>query len=136
MRPPPNLSEADQKGFQSSHNIISHWAERRVRYILNALYDRLRQLYGERFRGLYVFGSYARHDAGVELPIDSDLDVALLLSEVESAGKEIQRYGQITADLSLQHGLVVSVIPVHELDFREGRTNFTRVISEYAIKVG
>lgn len=135
-QPPPNLSESDRMVFQSSIGAVFQWAERRIRSILDTLHDQLRGLYGERFRGLYVFGSYARPDAGVELPVDSDLDVALLLSEVESAGKEIQRYGQITADLSLQHGLVVSVIPVHELDFREGRTNFTRVISEYAIKVG
>ncbi len=95
----------------------------------------MEELYGDRFRGLYVFGSYARPDAGIELPEDSDLDVALILSEVESAYKEIDRFGQIVSDLSLEHGLVISLVPVREADFREGRTNFTRVISSYAIPV-
>ncbi len=103
--------------------------------MLDALHDRLKALYGERFRGLYVFGSYARPDAGIELPADSDLDVALVLSCFESAYKEIDRFSQITADLSLEHNLVISLIPVREADFREGQTNFTRVISEDAIPV-
>ena len=107
----------------------------RVRTVLDALHDRLRKLYGERFRGLYVFGSYARPDAGIELSEDSDLDVALLLSDFENPYDEIKRFGNITYDLSLEHALAISVIPIRESDYLEGRTNFTRVISEYAIPV-
>ena len=111
------------------------WAERRIQAILDALNERLRALYRERFRGLYVFGSYARPDTGIELPEDSDLDVALLLSDFENIYDERARFGDITYDLELEHGLAISVIPIREADFREGRTNFTRVISSYAIPV-
>jgi predicted nucleotidyltransferase len=133
--PPPNLSESDQRALQSSLGMIFEWAERRIRSVLNALHDRLVRLYGDRFRGLYVFGSYARPDAGIELPEDSDLDVALVLSDFENAYDEIKRIGEATYDLSLEHGLLVSVVPVREADYREGLTNFARVISSYAVPV-
>jgi predicted nucleotidyltransferase len=112
---------------------ISRWAERRIRPVLESLHQRLKALYGERFRGLYVFGSYARPDAGIMLAEDSDLDVALLLSEFESPYSEIERFSEITADISLEHGLVISLVPIREDDFKAGKTNFIRVISEYAV---
>lgn len=133
--PPGTVAAEDYEAFQASVQEVFNWASSRIRPILDALHDRLKALYGERFRGLYVFGSYARPDAGIELPEDSDLDVALLLSDFESGYKEIDRFGEITSDLSLEHGLDISLVPVREADFREGRTNFARVISEYAIPV-
>ncbi len=134
--PPPSLSESDKEKFESGVKEVFQWAERRIRSVLDALHDCLQKLYGERFRGLYVFGSYARPDAGIELPGDSDLDVALILDEFQEAAKEIIATGQITSDLSLEHGLVISLIPVREADFKEKRTNFTRVLSQDAIRVG
>jgi predicted nucleotidyltransferase len=84
---------------------------------------------------LYVFGSYARPDAGIQLHESSDLDVALILSDFDTVYDERERFGDITYDLSLEHGLVISVVPIKETDFREGQTNFTRVISQYAVPV-
>jgi predicted nucleotidyltransferase len=133
--PPGTLSVEDQEAFQASVQEVFEWASSRIQPILDALHDKLKGLYGERFRGLYVFGSYARPDAGIQLPEDSDLDVALLLSNMENSYKEIERYSDIVYDLSLEHGLAISVIPIREEDYRDGRTNFTRVISEYAIPV-
>jgi predicted nucleotidyltransferase len=133
--PPGPLSPSDLVAFQASVREISQWAERRIRPVLDTLHERLKALYGERFRGLYVFGSYARPDAGIELPESSDLDVALILSEFENLYEERARFGDLVADLSLEHSLVISVVPVSEADFRQGRTNFGRVISGYAVPV-
>jgi len=69
------------------------------------------------------------------LPVESDLDVALLLSDFDNPYEEIKRLGDVTSDLELEHSLVISVVPVREADYVDRRTNFTRVISEYAIKV-
>lgn len=133
--PPGPLSPADLEALEASLREISQWAERRIRPILDTLHQKLKALYGNRFRGLYVFGSYARPDAGIELPESSDLDVALILSDFQNLYEERARFGDIVADLSLEHSLVISVVPIAEADFRESRTNFTRVISEYAIPV-
>ena len=111
------------------------WAERRIQVILDALQERLRALYGERFRGLYVFGSYARPDAGIQLPESSDLDVALILSDFDNLYEERERFNDMVFDLELEHSLAISVVPIRETDFHGGTTNFARVISEYAIPV-
>lgn len=132
---PPSVSDSDHEALQASFREVFHWAASRIKPVLDRLHDKLKELYGERFRGLYIFGSYARPDAGIELPVDSDLDVALILSEFESPYKEIERFSEITSDLSLEHGPVISLVPIRESDFKEGKTNFIRVISEYAIPV-
>ena len=129
------LTDSDTVAFQQSANEVFRWAQQRIKPILDTLHDKLSELYGERFRGLYVFGSYARPDAGIRLPESSDLDVALILSDFENVYNEIQRIGDVTYDLGLEHGLGISVAPIREADYREGRTNFTRVISEYSIPI-
>lgn len=129
------VSDADMALLLASTHEVFDWASRRIQSVLDALHERLQELYGGRFRGLYVFGSYAKPEAGIELPIDSDLDVALILSDFESTYDEITRYGDIAADLSLEHGLVLSLIPIREADYNEGKTSFTRAISKYAIPV-
>jgi predicted nucleotidyltransferase len=133
--PPGPLSPVDLEAFEASVREVCQWAERRIRPILDTLHQKLKAIYGDHFRGLYVFGSYARPDAGIELPENSELDVALILSDFESRYEERARFGDLVDDLSLEHSLVIFVVPIAEADFREGRTNFTRVISEYAIPV-
>jgi predicted nucleotidyltransferase len=133
--PSDPLSAADRASLTAAVERVSQWAGRRINTILGQLRVRLTALYGERFRDLYVFGSYARPDAGADLGENSDLDVALILSDFDNIYDERERFGEITYDLSLEHGLVISVVPIKEADFREGRTNFTRVISQYAVPV-
>ena len=125
----------NMQALRAAVNELQQWAGHRIQSILDALHEKLSTLYGERFRGLYVFGSYARPDAGIDLGENSDLDVALILSDFDNVHEERKRFGDFTYDLSLQYGLVISVVPIREADFREGQTNFTRVISQYAVPV-
>lgn len=129
------VSEADMKLLLASTHEVFDWAARRIQSVLDSLHDRLQRVYGERFRGLYVFGSYAKPDKGVELPPDSDLDVALILDDFENPYTEIDQIGEITSEMSLDQGLLISVVPIREADYKAGRTNFIRVISEYATPV-
>jgi predicted nucleotidyltransferase len=133
--PASEVSREDMRALSGAVQKLTEWAGRKINTILDQLRNRLVNLYGDRFRGLYVFGSYARPDAGIQLPDSSDLDVALLLTDFANPYDEIQRYSDIAADLSLENDMVISLHPIRESDFREGRTNFTRVISEYAIAV-
>jgi uncharacterized protein len=119
---------------QASHEVMA-WASNRIQPILDALKAKAMEVYGARFTGLYVYGSYARPDAGIKLPIDSDIDVALLLTDFEDGHEERSRVGDLVAKLSLDNDIVISLMPIREADYNEGRTNFTRVISEYAVPV-
>lgn len=76
--------------------------------LLSTLDRELRDLYGERYRGLVLYGSYSRGEAEE----GSDVDLLLLLDDTVSTGREIRRISSITAPLSLQSGHVLSVIPV------------------------
>jgi uncharacterized protein len=116
------LSGDDVRKLNEAIRDVSSWAQRRVKPILDALHDKLSGLYGDRFRGLYVFGSYARPDAGIRLPDSSDLDVALILSDFDNIYDERDRFGDIVYALSLEHSLAISVIPIREADFKEGQT--------------
>jgi uncharacterized protein len=91
---------------------------RDIQPILRELKAALQELYGERLKGLYLFGSYARGEARE----DSDIDVAMVLDDFDSANSEISRTGALVADLSLEHECVVSLIPVRESDLRVRRS--------------
>jgi len=106
------LPEPDRPRLAAAVKDTLLWAQHRIQPVLDALNQKLREVYGSRFRGLYVFGSYARSDTGIELPVDSDLDVALILTDFDSAYDEQERIGEFVYDLSLEHGILVSVAPV------------------------
>jgi len=78
----------------------------RVRQVLAELHARLKDLYGERLVKLVLFGSQARGDAGP----DSDIDVMLVLNGPVSHDVESDMVVPITAELSLQNGVVISTI--------------------------
>lgn len=88
--------------------------------ILRTLRGKLEALYGERLRGLYLFGSYARGDAGAE----SDLDVLVVLDQVERYGEEVRRTGEIFSSLALEWE--ISIVPVFtsEPSWRDAKSVF------------
>ena len=57
----------------------------KVRSVLGELNRRLASLYGQRLRGVYLFGSYARDEANEE----SDVDVLIVLDRVSNYSREI-----------------------------------------------
>ena len=87
---------------------------RQVEAALAALKRRLHDLYGERMRGVYLYGSYAR---GAAHP-DSDVDVLVVLAGDVQPGAEIRRMSRIVSDLSLEHDLLISIVPIAD-DWRD-----------------
>ncbi|MFA0751585.1 MAG: hypothetical protein SLRJCFUN_001988 [Candidatus Fervidibacter sp.] len=74
------------------------------------LKERLHTFYGERLKGVYLFGFYSRGD----FTEGSDVDIAVLLEGEISIGEEIDRIGVIASEISLRYGITLSVLPVPE----------------------
>jgi predicted nucleotidyltransferase len=104
---------------------------RDIQPILQELKARLQELYGERLKGLYLFGSYARGDAHA----DSDIDVALVLDDFEREIPEIDRAGDASAELGLKYNCSISIIPVRERQLRAAETSLLRNVQREGVPV-
>lgn len=90
----------------------------------------LEDLYGARFRDLLLYGSYARGDQRE----GSDVDLLVLLDGPVDTGREILRIEPVAWPLSLDHGLVLSVMPVSHQAYQKGETSFLRIIRKDAMR--
>lgn len=86
-----------------------------LQQVLDRLTDGLKALYGERFQGLVLFGSYARGDARE----GSDVDLLLVLDGPVDPIQELARVEGIKWPLALAQDLVLSVFPVSLEEFQK-----------------
>src|SRR3954453_18043345 len=86
----------------------------------------LRDLYGERFRGLLLYGSYARGDARE----GSDVDLLLLLEGPVNSFREILRIEPVTWPLSLEYYTVLPVTPMSLDSFERQDSLFLRTLQQ------
>jgi predicted nucleotidyltransferase len=100
-----------------------------ARTLLRALTRGLSRIYGDRLRGVYLYGSYAR---GSQDP-ESDLDVLIVLADFDHYGEELDRTSELVAALSLEHGIDVSRVFVRGRDWTEARTPFLANVREEAV---
>jgi len=85
-----------------------------IKSLLEKLKSGLKQIYGERFKETYLFGSYARGD----FDPDSDIDVLIVLSDFEKYGAELKRTSELIGNLSLDYGTTVSVVFSREQEWQ------------------
>jgi uncharacterized protein len=81
-----------------------------IRQALEELQQTLEKIYGERLRGLYLYGSYARGDYHSE----SDVDVLVVLEGEVRPSQEIDRISDRVADICLEHNVLIATFPVSE----------------------
>jgi hypothetical protein len=91
----------------------------------------LKHLYGDRYRGLLLYGSYARGTAWE----GSDVDLLLLLKGPVNVGREIVATEPIVCSLSLDSGLLLAVMPADFETYQRGGTIFLRSVRKEAIPV-
>jgi predicted nucleotidyltransferase len=92
----------------------------------------LRALYGPRLRRLVLYGSAARGNADPE----SDIDLLVVLDDMRSSWEERARMDDVLWQLSHEHGIVVSAMPVRDADVRDAqRPLLIRALTE-GIDVG
>ncbi|MBI3322994.1 MAG: nucleotidyltransferase domain-containing protein [Candidatus Omnitrophica bacterium] len=93
-----------------------------VKTLMSELRAGLQAIYGDRLRGLYLYGSYARGEADPE----SDLDVLIVLEGYDRYSAEIGRTSQLISSLCLKYSVSVSRVFVSEERWRDYDSPFLR----------
>ena len=97
--------------------------------ILRELKEGLQVIYGGQLTGVYLFGSYARGEADEE----SDFDVLIVLKDFKSYGQEVDRTAELAADLSLKHGVTISLVFLREGEWLRGESAFLSNVRDEAL---
>ncbi len=87
-----------------------------IRRLLSELKKGLTELYGERLKAVYLFGSYARGDYDES----SDVDVMIVLDGYESYWEELVRSAELASNLSLEYDVTISRMIMTEDRWKKG----------------
>lgn len=101
-----------------------------AREILGQLRLGLEELYGDKLEQLVLYGSYARGD---ERPLHSDLDVLAVVTDFDDRWEELKRTSHLVADLSLKHGISVSLLLVRRQEWDGGEELLYSVVKREGI---
>jgi predicted nucleotidyltransferase len=101
-----------------------------IKNLLAELKKGLTDVYGERLKAIYLFGSYARGD----YEESSDVDVMVVLSDYENYGAEIDRSGELVSRLSLAYGISISRVIMKEIQWQVSDTPLLRNIRAEGVR--
>lgn len=90
----------------------------------------LEQIYSDRLRGVYLYGSAARD----QITPDSDIDIAVILDRITSRYLEHKRTSKLGSDLSLDATTLITFLFVGETDFKNGRFSVHQAIKSEGIR--
>ena len=110
-------------------NIVDNPGTLQLSQLLSQLKAKLQQHYGDRLRGVYLFGSYSRHEADPE----SDVDVLIVLDDFSQNGAEVNATAQIVGDLSLEHTVSINIVFVRQAEWQKNDTPFLKNVREEAV---
>ena len=99
--------------------------------LIREFHERLAALYGDRLRGVYLYGSYARGEADE----DSDIDVAIVLDGPMDRSEERWRTNDIASELSLREDCLLNTVFLSEDEFRQRPFAIHRSISREGVAV-
>ena len=86
----------------------------RIRRLMKELKEGLVQIYGDKLKAVYLYGSYARGDYRE----GSDVDVMVLLKDYSNYWKEYMRSSDYVGDISLKYDVIVSYILIKEIQWK------------------
>ena len=94
--------------------------EKHIREILAEYQEKLKEVLGDSLEAIMLYGSQARGDAEDE----SDIDVLCVMKKSFNYGELIDKTSQVTAELSMKHGVTLSRAFVTSADFKNRKTPF------------
>ena len=99
--------------------------------IVEQLGKAVAEVYGQRLRGVILYGSWARGEASE----GSDIDVLVVLEDPLAHDEELRRLSRIAASLTLEHGVYVSAQPVSAHDFDQLLEPFLMNVRREGVRV-
>ena len=87
----------------------------KIKGLLEEFKKEIKKLYGERLKQIILYGSYARGD----FTEGSDIDLLIVLRGKVVPGREIDRMIDIITEINLKYGVLISVYPVSEEDYKK-----------------
>ncbi len=93
---------------------------------MKELKEGLVRIYGDRLKGVYLYGSYARGDYRP----GSDVDVMILLKDYKNYWDELEHTSQLMQDVCLEYDLLVSRIFMTEEKWKKSDTPLLRNIHQ------
>jgi uncharacterized protein len=99
--------------------------------LLAHIKSRLQAVYGDRLRGLVLYGSEARGEA----TSDSDVDILVLLTGPVALGRELRTIIEALYPLQLEMDRVLEAVPVDEADYVRGEYAWYRNAQRDGIRV-
>jgi len=103
--PPLNLGKAGRSYIRHREGFM-----KKIDRIIKEFKEKNKKLYGNRLKGLVLYGSWARGE-GTE---HSDIDLAVILEGEVIPGKEIDKMIDIITEIGLKYKILISVYPVSE----------------------
>ena len=85
----------------------------RIQTILDEVKKCLENIYGNKLKGLILYGSYARGDFSE----GSDIDIILLLEDIKDPIEEREKYFDVIWQLNLKYDTVISITPFNEEEY-------------------
>jgi uncharacterized protein len=99
--------------------------------LLACIKSRLQAVYGDRLRGVVLYGSEARGEATP----DSDVDILVLLVGPVVLGQELNKIIEALYPLQLEMNRVLEAFPVDEADYLRGEYAWYRNAQKEGIQV-
>jgi len=90
-------------------------APTRIKKLMKELKDGLAEIYGDKLKAVYLYGSYAREDYRQ----GSDVDMMILLKNYRDYWKEYHRSSDYVSDISLKYDVTVSYILIKEIQWQK-----------------
>ncbi len=86
-----------------------------IKAILEEVKKLMANIYGNKLKGIILYGSYARHD----FTEGSDIDIIILLEDMQNIFEEREKYFDAVWEIGLKYDVTISVPPIKDEEYKK-----------------